>query len=160
MLTFFLRIKKGSKKYRKIILKEKVCLHENKGLRKRLKLSTLTQPLPLDPRDCNFYNLFKCSFLTNEFSEFLFKFNTGTLYTNAMISKFVAKQDSECSRCVGGRLLPAPKENLPHIFVDCPMISNILAELNRLISNNPLSLPELANVVWLGVPEKKIYSIF
>ena len=95
--TFFLRIKKGSKKYRKIISKEKVCLHENKGLRKRLKLSTLTQPLPLDPRDCNFYNLFKCSFLTNEFCEFLFKFNTGTLYTNAMISKFVAEQDPECS---------------------------------------------------------------
>ena len=43
--TFFLRIKKGSKKYRKIISKEKVCLHNNKGLRKLLKLSTLTQPL-------------------------------------------------------------------------------------------------------------------
>ena len=60
----------------------------------------------------------------------------------------------------GGRLLPAPKETLPHIFFDCPMISNILSELNRLIANNTLSLPELANVVWLGVPEKKIYSIF
>ena len=42
--TFFSRIKKGSKKYRKILLKEKVCLHENKGLRKRL----LRQPLILE----------------------------------------------------------------------------------------------------------------
>ena len=40
------------------------------------------------------------------------------------------------------------------------MIANILSELNSLISNNKLGLPELANVVWLGVPEKKIYSIF
>ena len=83
---------------------------------------------------------------------FLFKFNTGTLYTNAMISKFVVEQDPECSRCVGGRLLPAPKETLQHI-------SNILSELNRLISHNTLGLAELANVVWLGVPEKK-YTAF
>ena len=84
----------------------------------------------------------------------------GTLYTNAMISKFAVEQDPECSRCVGGRLLPAPKETLPHIFFNCPMISIILSEFNRLIANNTLSLAELANVVWLGVPQKKIYSIF
>ena len=35
------------------------------------------------------------------------------------------------------------------------MIINILSELNRLIANNTLGLAELANVVWLGVPEKK-----
>ena len=40
------------------------------------------------------------------------------------------------------------------------MIANIQSELNNLISNNTLGLAELANVVWLGVPEKKIYSIF
>ena len=110
---------------------------------KRLELSTLTQPLPLDPRDCNLYNLFKCSFLTNEFREFLFKFNTGTLYTNAMISKFVEEQDPECSRGVGGRLLSAPKETIPHIFFDCPMIADILSELIHLISNNTLGLSKL-----------------
>ena len=96
--TFVNRIKKGSKKYRKILSNEKVCLHNNKGLK---KLSTLTQPL--EPRDCNFYNLFRCSFLTNEFCEFLFKFNTGTLYTNAMIVNFVVYQDPACGRCAGGR---------------------------------------------------------
>ena len=78
-----------------------------------------------------------------------------------MISNFVAEQDPACSRCMGGGgLLPAPKETLPHIFFDCPMIANILSELNNLISNNTLGLVDLANVVWLGVPEKKIYSIF
>ena len=40
------------------------------------------------------------------------------------------------------------------------MIANILSELNRLISNNTLSLAELTNVVWLGAPEKEIYNIF
>ena len=40
------------------------------------------------------------------------------------------------------------------------MIANILSELNRLIANNTLSLAELANVVWLGAPDKEIYSIF
>ena len=41
------------------------------------------------------------------------------------------------------------------------MIANILSELNNLISNNSLGLADLANVVWLvGVPDKKIYSIF
>ena len=60
----------------------------------------------------------------------------------------------------GGRLLPAPKETLPHIFTHCPMIASILSELNRLISNNSLSPAELMNVVWLGVREKKIYNTF
>ena len=77
-----------------------------------------------------------------------------------MISKFMAEQDPECSRCVRGWLLFAPKETIPHIFCECPMISNILSELNNLISNNTLDLSELANVVCLEVPEKKIYSIF
>ena len=77
-----------------------------------------------------------------------------------MISKFVVEQYPECSRCVGGRLLPAPKETLPHIFIHCPMIANILSELNRLISNNSLSPTELTNVVWLGVLEKQIYNTF
>ena len=40
------------------------------------------------------------------------------------------------------------------------MIANILSELNRLTSNNTLSLAELTNVVWLDAPEKEIYNIF
>ena len=100
LLTFFLRIKKGSKKYRKILSKEIFFLHNNKGLRKRLKLSTLMQPL--EARDRNFYNLFRCGFLTNQFRGFLFKFNTGTLYTNAMISNFVVGQDPAFSQCARG----------------------------------------------------------
>ena len=158
--NFFSLIKKGSKKYRKIISIERICLHFNRGLRKRMQFSTLAQPLPSTLRDCNFYNFLKRGFLSNEFREFLFKFNTGTLYTNAMISKFVVEQQPECSRCVGGRLLPAPKETLPHIFNYCPMIANILTELNRLISNNSLSLPDLMNIVWLGAPEKLTYNTF
>ena len=145
-------------KFRKILSKEKICLHNNKGLRKQLKLSTLTQPL--EPRKRNLYNLFRCGFFTKEFSEFLFKFNTGTLYTNAMISNFDVDQDPACSRCTGGQVLPAPKETLSHIFFDCPMIANIPSELNNLISNNTLDLVELTNVVWLGMPEKNIYCTF
>ena len=40
---------------------------------------------------------YRCGFLTNKFCEFLFKSNTGTLYTNAMISNFVVDQDPACS---------------------------------------------------------------
>ena len=153
--TFFLRIKNGSKKYSKILSKEKVCLHNNKGLRKRLKLSTLMQPF--ESRDCNFYNLFKCGFLTIKLREFLFKFNTGTHYTNAMISNFVAEQDPACSRCVGGGYYP-PLRKPYHIFslTVLWLLTYLLSELNNLISNNTLGL---ANVVWLGVPEKK-YTAF
>ena len=110
---------------------------------------------PLEVRDHNIYNLFRCGFLTNQFHELLFKFNTGTLNTNAMIANFVVDQDPACSRCTGGCLLPAPKESLACIFFDCPMISNILTELNNLTSNNSLDLEELKNFVWLGVSEKK-----
>ena len=40
------------------------------------------------------------------------------------------------------------------------MIANILSELNRLISNDSLSLTELMNIVWLGAPEKLIFNTF
>ena len=46
--TFFLRTKKGSKKYRKILSKEKISLHNNKGLR-NCNLSTdqiIRKPIP------------------------------------------------------------------------------------------------------------------
>ena len=39
------------------------------------------------------------------------------------------------------------------------MTANILSELNNLISNNTLDLVELTNVVWLSMPEKKLYNI-
>ena len=36
---------------------------------------------------------------------------------NAMIANFVVGQDPACGRCAGGRLLPAPKESLAHIWL-------------------------------------------
>ena len=136
LATFFNRIKKGSIKYRKIISNKSFCLDNKKGLRKQLGLSTLAQPLEL--RDRNFYNMFRCSSFTNKFRKFTSKFNSGMLYMNAMIANFVLDHDPTCAQCSGVNLLPAPRETLAHIFVDCPMISNILSKLNKLISNNAL----------------------
>ena len=83
-----------------------------------------------------------------------------TLYANAMIASFVLDHNSTCALCSGARLLPFPRETLAHILVGCPMISKILSELNKLISNNALYLGELKIVIWLGALEKNFYSVF
>ena len=69
-------------------------------------------------------------------------------------------RDLPCARCTGARLYPAPKETLSHIFIDCPMIINILHELNKIISKSELRTVDLMNSIWLGVSEKYEYSVF
>ena len=55
-----------------------------------------------------------------------------------------------CQRCDFGKLRPAPRETISHIFWDCPIISDILTDLNRIISNGVLSYEELKMTIFLG----------
>jgi len=55
--------------------------------------------------------------------------------------------------------LPAPREMISHIFWDCPKISEILLDLNTIISNGALSHEELKSVILLGCNNPLIFNI-
>ena len=77
-----------------------------------------------------------------------------------MTAHFVQDFDPSCQRCKHGKLRPAPKESLPHIFWDCPKIKDILSNLNHIISNGVLTNEELRKTLFLGSNIKQqIYII-
>ena len=67
-----------------------------------------------------------------------------------MIAHFVQDHDPSCQRCDFGKLRPAPRETISHIFWDCHKISDILNDLNLIISNGVLSYEELNITIFLG----------
>ena len=67
-----------------------------------------------------------------------------------MIAHFVQNHEPTCQRCELGNLRPAPRETISHVFWDCPKISEILLDLNTIISNGTLSHEELKSVIFLG----------
>ena len=157
ILTFFRKIVKGSVKIRRIIDNIKHEVVSGCGLRKRVALA---QNYNVDPeRDCNFYKIFRISKLRNNLRSFIFNFTAQTLYHNAMIAHFVQNHDPTCQRCEFGNLRPAPRETISHIFWDCPKISEILLDLNIIISNGTLSQEELKSVIFLGCNNPLTFNI-
>ena len=127
------------------------------GLNKHIALTNYNN---VDPeRDCNFYKIFKISKLKNNLQGFIFNFTSQTLYHNAMIAHFVPDHDPSCQRCDFGNLRPAPRETNSHIFWDCPKISDILNDLNLIISNGVLSHEELKITIFLGCSNPVTFNI-
>ena len=157
ILTFFRKIVKGSVKIRRIIDNIKNEVVSGSGLRKRVALA---HNYDVDPeRDCNFYKIFKISKLRNNLRSFIFNFTAQTLYHNAMIAHFVQNHHPTCQRCEFGNLRPAPRETISHIFWDCPKISEILLDLNIIISNGTLSNEELKSVIFLGCKNPLTFNV-
>ena len=130
------------------------------GLRKSIALANYNVA-ELD-RDRNFYKNFqilKIKKLTCGALFLISHHNSQTLYHNAIISHFVQDYDSTCQQCERGNLKPAPKENISHIFWDCPKIDDILNDLNLIISNGFLSHEELKIIIFLGCNKPLNFSI-
>ena len=148
ILTFFRKIVKGSVKIRRFIDNSRKKVASESGLRKR---AALANDFDVDSeRDCNFYKIFKISKLRNNLRSFIFNFTAHTFYHNVMIAHFAQDHHPTCQRCELGNLMPAPRETISHIFWDCPKISEILSDLNIIISNGTLSNEELKSVIFLG----------
>ena len=149
ILTFIRKIVKGSVKIRRIIDNFKPVVVSGYGLRKHVALAHDNN---VDPERyfIKFYKIFGISKLSNNLRSFIFNFTAQTLYHNAMIAHFVQNHDPTCQRCEIENLKPAPRETISHIFWDCPKISEILLDLNIIISNGTLSPEELKSVIFLG----------
>ena len=157
IVTFFRKIVKGSVRIRKIIDNVVSEIGPTSGLNKRVSLTNYNNADP--ERDCNFYKIFQISKLKNNLQSFIFNFTSQTLYHNAMIAHFVPDHDPSCQRCKIGKLRPAPRETISHIFWDCPKISNILTDLNLIISNGVLSHEELKITIFLGCSNPVSFNI-
>jgi len=64
-----------------------------------------------------------------------------------MMAHFVPDHDPSCQRCEFGKLRPAQRETISHVFWDCPKIYDILTDLNLIISNGVLSYEELKIII-------------
>ena len=157
ILTFFRKITKGSVRLRRIFDNFKQGIEPETGLRKRSALAYYNNAEP--ERDCNFYKIFRISSLRNNLRSFIFNFTSQTLYHNAMIAHFVQDHDPTCQRCEFGYLRPAPRETISHIFWDCPKISDIINDLNLIISNGVLSYEELKITIFLGCSNPLTFNI-
>ena len=152
ILTLIRKIVKGSVKIRRIIDNFKPVVVSGYGLRKPIALAHYNN---VDPeRDCNFYKIFRISKLRNNLRSFIFNFTAQTLYHNAMIAHFVQNHDPTCQRCEFGNLRPAPRKTISHIFWDCPKISDILHDLNIILSHE-----ELKSVIFLGCNNPLTFNI-
>ena len=76
-----------------------------------------------------------------------------------MIAHFVQNHHPTCQQCEFGNLRPAPRETISHIFWDCPKISEILLDLNIIISNGTLSNEELKSVIFLGCKNPLTFNV-
>ena len=146
ILTFFRKIVNGSVNFKPVVV-------SGYGLRKRV---ALTHDNNVDPEtDCNLFKIFRISKLRNNLRSFIFNLTAQTLYHNAMVAHFIQNHDPSCQWCEIGNLKPAPRETISHIFWDCPKISEILLDLNIIISNGTLSHEELKSVIFLGCNNPK-----
>ena len=157
IVTFFRKIVKGSVRIRKIIDNVVSEIGPTSGLNKRVSLTNYNNADP--ERDCNFYKIFQISKLKNNLQSFIFNFTSQTLYHNAMIAHFVPDHNMSCQRCEFGKLRPALRETISHIFWDCPKIYDIITVLNLIISNGVLSYEELKIIIFLGCSNPISYNI-
>jgi hypothetical protein len=78
----------------------------------------------------NFVSGWACTFLNNDFREFIFKCRNNILKTGDRLSHILLNSSDSCRLCLG--LLPGveQRETFLHLFRTCPVISSALLRLN------------------------------
>jgi hypothetical protein len=131
--------KKGSKTFRKYltarVFGEKIL--NNSSLKKFFESVGLPAPDPASARRINCY--WKTSFFPNKFKEFLFKLYNNQIGLNSRIAHFNRLVNPECTFCLKRKLLPAQRETLKHLFIDCPEVTpvfcNFFSSINAITGN-------------------------
>jgi hypothetical protein len=132
ILDNFLRgIKKGSKKFREVIDRS---VYQSRTV---LDISSINgfsrivnTQVPNEIITRNFVSGWGCSFLDNDFQEFIFKCRNNLLRTGDRLSHILPNITDNCKFCTG--IVPGSthRETFLHLFRECPVISAILLRLN------------------------------
>ena len=121
--NFCMRIKKGCKRFRKIIDPQLPTIVAPNIIR----YADVTETFINSDQSCRLNGLWGIHTLENSTKTFFFKFLNNLLGTNNRVSHFVDNHSRNCTFC---DLLREPYENtesIGHLFFDCRIVENIVA---------------------------------
>jgi len=150
---FLSGFKKGSKKFRNVIMSTIIDENDIADLRTVNTYSAITDTNVNSNEAISFaIGMWNCSFLSNDFREFLFKERNNCLGLNSRVAHFMADVTDQCSQC---RILnpgTANRETFGHLFLDCPVTRTVLNGFLRLAGNVIQgNNPDLKNIYWYGL---------
>jgi hypothetical protein len=150
--TFLNSFKKGSKKFRSCFDATKISENNILELRTVLTFSALVDTPIEDPDTVAFaIGMWNCSFLPNDYREFLFKERNNCLGLNSRVAHFQENTTDQCSFC---RILnrdTVNRETFLHLFLDCPVTRTALNGFLRLSGSNIHGNdPNLKFSYWFG----------
>jgi hypothetical protein len=134
--TFFATWKKGSKKVRNIICKERRRYISHNIVKFS---SNIDLVINLD-ESVSLNKLWCLSYLSNSTRTFIFKLHNNTLGINTILSHFVAGIDRNCTFC---NLIANPEmedETVLHLFFTCSTVENKLEIFYKWLLGDPLFL--------------------
>ena len=144
--TFFNKIKKGSKHFRKIFTEKKQKLNfyaTNTTVKSFCKAAdTNFGNESVWERSLGTWNTF-C--FPNRLKVFLFKYYSNILGTGNRIIHFNRDSDPSCIFCIRSNLLPPPMETFSHIFFDCPEVAKIVTNFSNKYFNAEVGRNEYFN---------------
>jgi hypothetical protein len=131
-LDRFLRgIKKGSKKFREVIDRS---IYQSRSVLDITPVNGFARivktTIPNEVVIKNFVSGWNCSFLDNDFREFIFKCRNNLLRTGDRLSHILPNITDSCKFCI--RILPGTvhRETFLHLFRECTVTSAVLLQLN------------------------------
>jgi len=154
--SFFRRIKKGSKWFRKIFEYQPISRSTHfKGMQQVKTYCRITSTEFVN-EECSSYNLscWNTFSFPNRFKVFLFKFYNNILGTGDRVAHFNDETNPACIFCIRALNLPPPIESFSHIFYDCPTSTNIVMRFVEKYFNGEIT----RNQYFSGnfSPEKKV----
>ena len=149
---FLSKVKRGSKPFRKILTKGNKLNYNPMTHRSVVYFSELSNTgLPdIDVlKAC--LGLWKHSYLTNDFRNFLFQLRNNCLPLNNRLNAFDPGISPTCNFC---RIIDrdaAARDGFYHFFFSCPISNRLLRRWAELLEPAPdIDSPEFANFYWFG----------
>ena len=134
--NFCMRIRRGSKKYRKII-EGPVELHISSNIKKYSDLIDGVINLESSVRiNCQWTP----TYLDNSTRTFLFKLHNNLLGLNSRVAHFVRNHSASCTFCSIRRNPDDNPESTKHLFFDCPYTESVLTPFYSWILRTPTEL--------------------
>jgi hypothetical protein len=122
---FLKKIKKGSKKIRKIL--EINVLNEFIS-NNVIRFGEITETIPNVNNSKIMNSIWNASFLENSIRVFAFKFYNNNLGINSRVAHFVPGKSSNCTFCDIAGAPEAERETITHLFQDCELVERTVLD--------------------------------
>jgi hypothetical protein len=129
---FISRIKKGSKAFRNVIDRS---VYQNSRLTELTVLNSFAEITDTRLPDItvlkNFISGWNCTFLDNNFREFIYKCRNNCLRTGDRLSHLLPTYNDRCFLCKGIIIDSSARETFLHLFRRCVVTSSLLLRFNK-----------------------------